>query len=47
MKQNVSETESNRRFRKNVKTCLQNKESKHGHFRPVLILPVKMLELPQ
>ena len=26
MKQNVSETGSNRRFRKNVKTCLQNKK---------------------
>ena len=27
MKQNVSETESNWRFRKNVKTCLQNKKA--------------------
>ena len=26
MKQNVSETESNQRFQKNVKTCLQNKK---------------------
>ena len=26
MKQNVSKTGSNRRFRKNVKTCLQNKK---------------------
>ena len=27
MKQNVSETESNWRFQKNVKTCLQNKKA--------------------
>ena len=27
MKQNVSETGSNWRFQKNVKTCLQNKKS--------------------
>ena len=53
MKQNVSETESNWRFRKNVKTCLQNKKSylmppsRHGHFHPILILPVKIVELPQ
>ena len=53
MKQNVSETESNWHFRKNVKTCLQNKKlylmppSRHGHFHPILILPVKMVELPQ
>ena len=51
MKQNVSETESNWRFRKNVKTCLQNKKlylmppSRHGHFHLILILPVKMVEL--
>ena len=43
MKQNVSETGSNWRFRKNVKTCLQNKKSypmplsRHGHFHPILI----------
>ena len=53
MKQNVSETESNWRFRKNVKTCLQNKKSclmlpsKDEHFHPILILPVNMVELPQ
>ena len=53
MKQNVSETESNWRFRKNVKTCLQNKKSylmppsRHGHFHLILILPVKMVELHQ
>ena len=53
MKQNVSETESNWCFRKNVKTFLQNKKSylmlpsRHGYFHPILILPVKMVELPQ
>ena len=53
MKQNVSETESNWRFRKNVKTCLQSKKSylmptsRHDHFHPILILPVKMVELLQ
>ena len=53
MKQNVSETESNWGFRKNVKACLQNKKlylmppSRHGHFHPILILSVKMVELPQ
>ena len=53
MKQIVSETECNWRFRKNVKTCLQNKKSylmppsRHGHFHLILILPVKMVELPQ
>ena len=53
MKQNVSETESNWNFRKNVKTYLQNKKSylmlpsRHGHFYPILILPVNMVELPQ
>ena len=53
MKQNVSETESNWRFRKNVKTFLQNKKSylmplsRHGHFHPILVLPVKIVELPQ
>ena len=53
MKPNTSETESNWRFRKNVKTRLQNKKSylmppsRHGHFHPILILPVKMVELPQ
>ena len=53
MKQNVSETESNWHFRKNVKTCLQNKKlylmppSRHGHFHPISILPVKMVELLQ
>ena len=52
MKQNVSETDSNWRFQKNVKTCLQNKKwylklpSRHGRFHPVLILPVKIVELP-
>ena len=53
MKQNVSETESNWHFRKNVKTCLQNKKlylmplSRHGHFHPILILHVKIVKLPQ
>ena len=53
MKQNVSETESNWRFQKNVKTYLQNKKaylmppSRHDHFHPILILPFKMVELPQ
>ena len=53
MKQNVSETEGNWHFRKNIKTCLQNKKSylmlpsMHGHFHPILILPVKMVELLQ
>ena len=51
MKQNVSETETNRNFRENVKACLQNKKfclmspSRYGHFHPILILPVKMVEL--
>ena len=53
MKQNDSETENNRRFRKYVKTCLQNKKLylmsplRHGHFHLVLILPVKMVQLSQ
>ena len=49
MKQNVSETDSNWCIQKNVKTCLQNKKDGvlHGHFHPILILPVKMVELPQ
>ena len=53
MKQNVRETESNWHFRKNAKTCLQNKKSylmppiRHGCFHPILIVPVKMVELPQ
>ena len=52
MKQNFSETKSNWRFRKKLKTCLQNKKSylmppsRHGHFHMILILPVKMVELP-
>ena len=52
-KQNVSETESNGRFRKKLKTCLQNKKpylmppSSHDYFQPILILLVKMTELPQ
>ena len=43
MKQNVSETESNWGFQKNVKTCLENKKSylmppsRHGHFIPILM----------
>ena len=51
MKQNVNKTESNWGFQKNVKTGLQNKKSylmppsRHGHFHPILILPVKMIEL--
>ena len=50
MKQNISETESNWRFQKNVKTCLQNKKSylippsRDGYFHRILILPVKMVE---
>ena len=53
MKHNVSEIESNWHFRKNVKTCLQNKKSylmppsRHGHFHLILNLPGKMVELPQ
>ena len=53
MKQIVSETESNWRFQMNVKACLQNKKvylippSRHGHFHTILILPVKIIELPQ
>ena len=53
MKQSVSETEGIWHFRKNVKTCLQHKKwylmppSRHDHLHPVLILPVKMVELPQ
>ena len=53
MKQNVSETESNWTFRKYVKTYLQNKKAylvphlRHEHFHLILILPVKMVELPQ
>ena len=53
MKQNVIETESYWRFRKNVKAYLPNKKlylipsSRNGHFYPILILPVKMVELPQ
>ena len=53
MKQNVSKTESNWRFRKNVKTCLQNKKSylmppsRHDYFHSILIFPVKTVELPQ
>ena len=52
-KQNVSETENNWRFRKKLKTCLQNKKpylvppSSYDYFQPILILPVKMTELPQ
>ena len=52
MKQNVCETESNWQFRKIIKTCLQNKKaylmlpSRHGHFHPILILLLKMVELP-
>ena len=40
-------------FKKNVKAYLQNKKkylmlpSSHGHFNPMLILPVKMTDLPQ
>ena len=53
MKQNVSETGSNWRFRKNVKPCLQNKNSylmplsRHVHFHPILILHVKIVKLWQ
>ena len=51
MKQNVSETEIGV-FEKNA-TCLQIKKSylmppsRHDHFHPILILPVKIVELPQ
>ena len=51
MKQIVSETESI--WRKNAKTCLQNKKSylmlpsRHDQFHPILILLVKMVKLPQ
>ena len=50
MKQ-INKAESNWGFQKNVKTGLQNKKSclmppsRHGHFHPILILPVKMIEL--
>ena len=53
MKENFSETESNCRFPKSVKTCPQNKKahlmppSRHGHIHSISILPVKMAELPQ
>ena len=53
MKQNVSKTESNWHFQKNVKACLQNKKeylmphSKHSHFYLIIILPLKMVELLQ
>ena len=53
MKQNVSETESNCPFQKNMQTCLQNEKlyltmpSRHGNFHLILILPVKMVNLPQ
>ena len=53
MKQNVSETESNWHFRKNVKKCLQNKKSylmlpsRHGPFHAIVILPVKIVEIPK
>ena len=48
-----SETGSNLRFRKNVKTCLQNMKSylislsRHGYFHPILNLHVKIVKLPQ
>ena len=51
MKQNVSETESNWRFRKIIKTCIQNKKaylmppSRHGHFHAISIFPSKIVEL--
>ena len=50
---NVRETESNWHFRKNVKTCLQNKKAylmpsaRHSHSHPILILSLKMAELLQ
>ena len=56
MKQNFSEIESNWHFQKKkekVKACLQNKKvylishSRHSHFHPILILPLKMVELLQ
>ena len=42
---------SNRRFQKNVKTCLQNKlylmpPSRQNHFHPILIFAVDMVKLP-
>ena len=46
------QNETDWRFWKNV-TCLQNKKahlmptSRHGPFHPILILPLKMVELPQ
>ena len=52
MKENVSKTESNCLFQRNIKASLQNKKlymmppSRHGHFHPILILFVKMVELP-
>ena len=53
MKQNFSDRESNWHFRKNVRTCLQNKKahltprSRIGHFHPIFTLSLKMVELPQ
>ena len=53
LKQKVSKTESNWRFQKNLKTCLQDKKSylmspsRYGHFHPVVILPVKMVKILQ
>ena len=53
MKQNVSETGSNWRFQKNVKTCLTKQEIvsdatfKAWPFHPILILHVKIVKLPQ
>ena len=53
MKQNFSETERKWYFRKNVKTCLQNRKvhlmppSRHGHFHLILILLAKIVELLQ
>ena len=52
MKLNVSETESGV-FENNAKTNLQIKKSylmppsRHDYFHPILILPVKIVELPQ
>ena len=53
MKQNVSDTESNWHFRKNVKICLQQKKAylmpplKHGYFHSILILPLNIVRLLQ
>ena len=53
MKQDVTETERNWSFRRNAKTCPQNKKMylllplRHGHFNLILILNAKIVKLLQ